>query len=222
MGMVYEPYLALTPHEDIFARRLVAGDYFAEAAYASERGLSWMLTVVGDPLYRPFLETEDDALAQISPDHDTAHADWLRLQKVQRGVALGVIPPDPARIEGEIEVPGAGPVAIEGLGDLLLGLKSPNAAVEAERVYRKAAVAEIEPIDRIRLALKLANYYSTHGESAHAQAELDNASACRTRWCRPRFPRSTRRRPTPHHPRTRCLNSPSSPNCPSRCLRRKG
>jgi uncharacterized protein (TIGR03790 family) len=45
MGMVYEPYLALTPHEDIFARRLLGGDYFAEAAWASERGLSWMLTV---------------------------------------------------------------------------------------------------------------------------------------------------------------------------------
>ena len=51
MGMVYEPYLELTPHEDIFTRRLLQGDYFAEAAYASERGLSWMLTVVGDPLY---------------------------------------------------------------------------------------------------------------------------------------------------------------------------
>jgi uncharacterized protein (TIGR03790 family) len=174
MGMVYEPYLALTPHEDIFARRLVAGGYFAEAAYASERGLSWMLTVVGDPLYRPFRATIDDALAESSPDGDTAHADWLHLQKVQRGVELGVIPPDPARIEAEIEVPGAGPVAIEGLGDFLLGLKSPNAGVEAERAYRKAAVAEIAPIDRIRLALKLANYYSTHGESAHAQAELDN------------------------------------------------
>ena len=28
MGMVYEPYLALTPHEDIFTRRLLQGDYF--------------------------------------------------------------------------------------------------------------------------------------------------------------------------------------------------
>ena len=38
MGTVYEPYLALTPHEDIFSRRLLQGDYFAEAAYAAEPG----------------------------------------------------------------------------------------------------------------------------------------------------------------------------------------
>ena len=40
MGMVYEPFLALTPHEDIFTRRLLQGAYFTKAAYASERGLS--------------------------------------------------------------------------------------------------------------------------------------------------------------------------------------
>jgi hypothetical protein len=60
------------------------------------------------------------------------------------------------------------------LGDLLLELKDPNADTLAESEYRKAAVAEIAPIDRIRVALKLAAYYNAHGESAHAQAELDN------------------------------------------------
>ena len=54
MGCVYEPYLALTPHVDIFTRRLLDGDSFAEAAYACQPGLSWMTTVVGDPLYQPF------------------------------------------------------------------------------------------------------------------------------------------------------------------------
>jgi uncharacterized protein (TIGR03790 family) len=173
MGMVYEPYLALTPHEDIFTRRLLAGDYFAEAAYASERGLSWMLTVVGDPLYRPFLKPLDPAIAEASSDHQTDHEDWLLLQKMQRGVEQGVIPAQVDELVKDIEVPGAGPVASEGLGDFLLGLKTANADKAAERAYRKAAVAEIEPIDRIRLALKLADYYNTHGEEAHAQAELD-------------------------------------------------
>ncbi len=174
MGMVYEPYLALTPHEDIFARRLLAGDYFAEAAWASERGLSWMLTVVGDPLYRPFLPTIDDALAQDPPDHWTAHDDWLQLQKVRLAYEQGIIPPDPQRLVSEVEAVNVGPVAHEGLGDLLLELKDPNADTLAESEYRKAAVAEIAPIDRIRVALKLAAYYNAHGESAHAQAELDN------------------------------------------------
>jgi uncharacterized protein (TIGR03790 family) len=174
MGMVYEPFLALTPHEDIFARRLLAGDYFAAAAYASERGLSWMLTVVGDPLYRPFLTPINEALAQDPPDHRTAHDDWLLLQKVELGLAQGVEAPDPQNLVDEIDEPGVGPVAHEGLGDLLLQLKDPKAGELAEKQYRKAAAEEAEPIDRIRVALKLANYYTAHGDSARAQAELEN------------------------------------------------
>jgi uncharacterized protein (TIGR03790 family) len=174
MGTVYEPYLALTPHEDIFARHLIAGDYFAEAAYASIRGLSWMVTIVGDPLYRPFLPTIDEALAQDPPDHHTDHDDWLQLQKVRRGYEQGVTPGDPEQFVKDINFPGAGPVAHEGLGDLLLELKDPKADALAEREYRRAADAEMQPIDRIRLGLKLADFYSMHDQSAHAQAELDN------------------------------------------------
>ncbi|MEI8341760.1 MAG: TIGR03790 family protein, partial [Verrucomicrobiota bacterium] len=54
MGNVYEPFLGLTPNLDIFDDRLRAGFTFAESAYMSERGVSWMTTFVGDPLYRPF------------------------------------------------------------------------------------------------------------------------------------------------------------------------
>jgi uncharacterized protein (TIGR03790 family) len=54
LGNVYEPYLGLTPHIDIFQDRLNSGLTFAEAAYMSTRTLSWMTTFVGDPLYRPF------------------------------------------------------------------------------------------------------------------------------------------------------------------------
>lgn len=54
MGNVYEPYLGLTPHLDVFQDRLNSGLTFAEAAYMSSRVLSWMTTFVGDPLYRPF------------------------------------------------------------------------------------------------------------------------------------------------------------------------
>lgn len=54
IGNVYEPYLTLTPHLDVFQDRLSAGLTFAEASYMSMRVLSWMTTFVGDPLYRPF------------------------------------------------------------------------------------------------------------------------------------------------------------------------
>jgi len=66
---VYEPYLALTPHLDIFENRLRLGFTFAESAYMSERVVSWMTTVVGDPLYRPY--SADHPLKRTK-----ANAEW--------------------------------------------------------------------------------------------------------------------------------------------------
>src|SRR5436309_3737387 len=54
LGNVYEPYLELTSHLDIFNDRLLHGFTFAESAYMSVRALSWMSVMVGDPLYRPY------------------------------------------------------------------------------------------------------------------------------------------------------------------------
>ncbi|MBN2584621.1 MAG: TIGR03790 family protein [Planctomycetes bacterium] len=54
MGSVYEPYLRGTPHVDVFTDRLLKGYTFAEAGYMSQEMLSWTMTFVGDPLYRPF------------------------------------------------------------------------------------------------------------------------------------------------------------------------
>jgi len=53
-GNVFEPYLALTLHFDIFNRRLLEGFTVGEAAWNATPALSWMNVVLGDPLYRPF------------------------------------------------------------------------------------------------------------------------------------------------------------------------
>lgn len=73
MGNVYEPYLQLTAHLDLFNDRLLHGLTLAESAYASLPALSWMSVVVGDPLYRPFL-----SWLQIDASHDSdkATANW--------------------------------------------------------------------------------------------------------------------------------------------------
>jgi uncharacterized protein (TIGR03790 family) len=173
MGMVYEPYLALTPHEDIFTRRLLQGDYFAEAAYASERALSWMMTVVGDPLYRPFRLPLDSALAEAKNPH-AEHDDWLLLQEVQREMAAGKMAENTESLKQALDVPGAGAVAEEGLGDLLEKVNEPAAGPAAEQAYQKALGGETVPVDRIRVGLKLAQFYANHGREARAQAELDD------------------------------------------------
>src|SRR5207302_9254349 len=54
LGNVYEPYLQMTAHLNIFNDRLLHGFTFAESAYSSIEVLSWMWVMVGDPLYRPY------------------------------------------------------------------------------------------------------------------------------------------------------------------------
>src|SRR5262249_6269745 len=66
LGNVYEPYLEMTAHLNVFNDRLLHGFTFAESAYSSIKVLSWMSVMVGDPLYRPFgawlqLDTEADS-----------------------------------------------------------------------------------------------------------------------------------------------------------------
>jgi uncharacterized protein (TIGR03790 family) len=75
VGSVYEPYLELTSHLDIFNDRLLHGFTFAESAYMSIRALSWMSVMVGDPLYRPYASwLQIDA----QPDFAKSGADWKR------------------------------------------------------------------------------------------------------------------------------------------------
>jgi len=54
IGNVYEPYLPLSADLSVFNDRLLRGFTFAESAYISMRGLSWMSVMAGDPLFRPY------------------------------------------------------------------------------------------------------------------------------------------------------------------------
>src|SRR5205807_4395632 len=54
IGNVYEPFLQLTAHLNVFNDRVLHGFTFAESAYMSMPVLSWMSVMVGDPLYRPY------------------------------------------------------------------------------------------------------------------------------------------------------------------------
>lgn len=73
IGNVYEPYLQLTSHLNVFSDRLLHGFTFAESAYMSVQTLSWMSVMVGDPLYRPYA-----AWLQIDEkrEGEKASSDW--------------------------------------------------------------------------------------------------------------------------------------------------
>ena len=70
LGNVYEPFLQMTHHFDIFHDRLLKGYSLVEAAYMSIPALSWQAVVLGDPLYRPY------AALSTPPDFKTSQPGW--------------------------------------------------------------------------------------------------------------------------------------------------
>jgi uncharacterized protein (TIGR03790 family) len=168
LGNVYEPYLGLTTHLDIFADRLCSGMTFAESAYAATPGLSWMDTFVGDPLYRPCAawQTFEFDLEPVAP---------------AAGANAGVITDGRAYYKGvqtwHAEGPGPGAKALEksaarlksgriyeGLG--LLQAAAHNLAA-ARAAFQQAGHRYTAQADQIRAVL----------DEAHALADAQQKTA---------------------------------------------
>jgi uncharacterized protein (TIGR03790 family) len=151
MGCVYEPYLDLTPHWDIFIDRLLSGTSFIEAAYASEKVLSWMTTFVGDPLYTPFKVPLDQALADPTTPpvtHDFLRLQWIRLRLkegrfLEAKASLGALTADPKLTA----------IGWEGAGDLC-ATTSLGTPEEALADYAKGAEEAATVEDEIRIRFK--------------------------------------------------------------------
>lgn len=139
MGNVYEPYLTLTPHLDVFERRLSEGFTFAEAGHMSVRFLSWMTTWVGDPLYRPFRFRYEQRM-KPSNEWDAYRAgveEWAKPGGSDKA------------LEAAAKRTKSGAV-YEGLG--LLHLRAGNNA-DARRAFQQARAAYSSSEDRIRVAV---------------------------------------------------------------------
>ena len=54
IGPVYEPYLLAFPRPDAFFKELTGGNTLVESYYRTKPFNSWMMVLVGDPLYRPY------------------------------------------------------------------------------------------------------------------------------------------------------------------------
>lgn len=154
MGAVYEPYLRFTPDISLFVSALLSGLSFAEAAYQSQLSLSWMVTMVGDPLYRPFprnfYENLDAAQTANSPD-----LPWFRLRKVRLLANAGSLTETKAAVAKLVEDFPQNEIILEGGADIYKDL---NERKDASRLYERALdlLGDKEPRDRLRLLMKLA------------------------------------------------------------------
>ena len=175
LGNVYEPYLSLTTHLDIFAQRLADGYTFAEAAWMGTPGLSWMNTVVGDPLYRPGKVWKD---LQFDLGGNAVPPGQSTLVTEGRAYCQGALV---WRDKG----PGAGAAALEksatrlhsgliyeGLGGLASGVgdtrRAAKAFEQAGRFYRESG-------DKVRVLISEVRVLTKAGQKAQADALLADA-----------------------------------------------
>jgi uncharacterized protein (TIGR03790 family) len=172
MGCVYEPYLDLTPHLDIFMKRILEGYSFVEAAYASQKVLSWMTTVVGDPLYTPFKRPLSEAKAWAK-ETKSDRLPWLEMQE-REIQALDHPERDRLLLLSGISPIEGNPWVLEEAGDFL-NVKSENgsSALEYyERAYSHASLG----IDRVRIGCKIARASALHNRWSRSYEVLQEIS----------------------------------------------
>jgi len=152
MGCVHEPYLGGTPDLGVFTARLFFHNFsFGEAAYASQNVLSWMTTVVGDPLYRPFAKPPHQLHQELEVRHSKL-VEWSHLRVVNLNAARGTPANEQVNYLEQIPITKESSVLSEKLGDLCAAQGKPSSAVHA---YERALKLDPSPQQRIRLRLTL-------------------------------------------------------------------
>ena len=152
MGTVDEPYLSGTPDMAVFTGRfLLLGMTFGEAAYAGQNYLSWQITVVGDPLYRPFGKPPQQQHLELEAARSPL-IEWSHLRVVNLNQARGAKLTELMGYLEQIEITKRSAVLSERLADLYAALGKPSSAA---LTYQQALFLAISPQQRIRLRLTL-------------------------------------------------------------------
>ncbi len=164
LGNVYEPYLQMTHHLNIFHRRLLAGYTLAEAAYMALPVLSWQNVVLGDPLYRPFLHL-DGTGEKAGADRDYRA---LRLAKIRWGNEAGKMENMLHEAADRLD----SGVLVEALG---LNHAARNMGALAGVEFKKAKALYKTDADRLRMDLLQAAIDREAGRNATALQDLRTA-----------------------------------------------
>ena len=165
MGCVYEPYLSCTPNVAAFLARLIAGGFtFGEAAWAAQPALSWQITVVGDPLYRPFAKEPSVLHAEFARTHNPL-IEWSYLRVVNLRLVHGAPIAQLAAFLETIPATANSAVLTEKLADLFETQGKPSPAIET---YQRALTRNPSPEQRIRIRLTLGEKLPAQGREADA------------------------------------------------------
>jgi uncharacterized protein (TIGR03790 family) len=169
LGCVDEPYLSGTPDIGaMFARFILLGFSFGEAAYAGQPFLSWQTTVVGDPLYRPFRLRPQDQHAQLEKQKSPL-LEWSHLRVVNLNLVGGYPAAEVVTYLEELQLTRRSAVLMEKLGDLYQQVGKPLSSIDA---YRRALKLEPSPQQRVRLTFALADRLRENQKQEEAYALL--------------------------------------------------
>jgi uncharacterized protein (TIGR03790 family) len=160
LGCVYEPFLQMTPNMEILFDRLWEGCSFGEAAYSSQQFISWMTTVVGDPLYRPFsvpnnyrITTFEARFSSLDDEEKTALAWAYRLKSRQifmagdQDRAIELLQEQSEKLKN--------PVTWEGLANLYVLMDDKKRAAEAIKKAADAAKKQPQGSGILRSAARI-------------------------------------------------------------------
>jgi len=171
MGCIDEPYLEGTPNIEVFFACWMQGTFtFGEAAYASQRVLSWQTTVVGDPLYRPFMQTPKQRHDALDQRHSKL-IEWSDLQIVDKGLVLGATPNAMIQFLLTPGVPQDSPVLAEKLAELELKEGLTESCIKD---LHHALQFNPSPQQRVRVTLLLSDRLVAAGREGEALALCDD------------------------------------------------
>ena len=164
MGAVYEPYLQFTPNIPFFLQQLGNGYTFGEAAWGSQLGLSWMNTVIGDPLYRPMNQPLPQRHAALARAKNPL-IEWSFNRLVNLDLAHGIRAGQLATfLEGLRETTNSA-VLTEKLAEMYDQQGKPSSAISA---WQRALKLNPSPQQRIRLHRILADKLLAAGREEDA------------------------------------------------------
>jgi hypothetical protein len=152
MGCVNEPYLILTPTVAVFLARWIGGGFtFGEAAWAAQPALSWQMTVVGDPLYRPFGRPPQLLHEELARRHSSL-IEWSYLRLMNLDLARGVPVASLANFLENLDVTTNSAVLTEKLAEFYQMQGKPSSAIGT---CQRALTLNPSPEQRIRIRLEL-------------------------------------------------------------------
>ena len=165
LGCTEEPYLQSTPHmNSLFYRFVNLGFTFGEATLASQPWLSWQITAIGDPLYRPFAKNQKERFDELAARRDK-NLDWSVLMWINFLQSKNAPLDELLKVYNENEPIKDSPLLQEKLGDIY---KSKGKLTEALDPYAKALKGELSRLQRLRLIMKAAPLFSSMGRAEQA------------------------------------------------------